>query len=584
MEKYLVLAAVFTLMLANCVSANMVKNGGFESMDGWIASDPALVSLSSDAVEGQSSLKVTSAPNAPEGTESTSVSRIIDIKEFDPQGEYRMQFRIRSDRFPQEYNVFMGLLQGDQWPANIGFEWRQVGPQWQDVQFDFRDVNTVVTAVKLMIQVKAPGSIWIDDLRIVKLPKGTIGAEERLLKDLPKYKGTSEFVKITPDRRFIVKGKPFFPIGAWGLDFPNEKVLRDMRDCGFNLTGTGHLYTKGAEGVKALLDQAQSYGLMVKGVLRFGVRGETPEALAEVERYKETFKPILEVTKSHPAFFAYDIADEPAWIGFNIPAFAEGAHFLRTSDPNHPIFSNQAPRQSIELFKRWYRFVDIGGSDIYPWWNGELDKHSDLPNKTYSVVGDECVKNLKAIGPGKPVVMTIQAFGWSDRERNPQPTDPKGYGYPPQNLQRFMAYDAITSGATGILFFQDMRYADESGNRLNEKVKPVSLELSAIHDVLASATTTTSGVKSLDKRIKLITKKLGKDLYIIAVNTTGESVAANIGIPAAGGTWRVLFEGRNAVQKKNAITETFEPWDVNIYTNCRNQSLLQQFEQKAKCD
>ena len=576
----LVVLLTLILITSRVSALNLAGNGAFESLEGWTASDPALAVLSTEVVEGKTCLKLTSAPGAAEGTDSTAISRMIDIKAFKPDGEYRMQFKARSDHFPQEYIIYLGIMQGQQLPVVIGYEWRQVGPNWQDVSLDFRDMNPVATGVKLVIQVRAKGSVWIDDLKIEQLPKGTIGAEDLQLKDLPKYKGSKDFVQITPTRRFLVKNKPFFPIGMWGLDFPNEKAMEDMHKYGFNITGTGHLIGRKAEGTKAFLDMAQAHGLMIIGVMRFAISGETEKAIAEAETYKPAYKPIVDVTKNHPAFFAYDLADESAWAGNSKSAFASGAHFFRENDPNHPVFSNQAPRQSISLFKRWYRFVDIGGSDIYPYWNGEPDRHSDLPNKTIAVVGDECTKNLTALGPGKPVLMTIQAFGWSDGNADPE-TKAKGYAYPPVTEQRFMVYDAITSGASGIMLYQDMKYNDASGSVIDPRVKPVSLELSAMHDILAAATAA-KGATSLDKRVKLITKTFNNELYIIAVNTTDKNIQAKIKLPVSSKAWNVLFENRNIVTRTAAISDSFGPWDVNIYTNSTNKSFLHELENKAK--
>lgn len=244
--------------------------------------------------------------------------------------------------------------------------------------------------------------------------------------------------------------------------------------------------------------------------------------------------------------------------GENIFGFAAVTRWIREQDPNHPIWANQAPRQSISLFKRWYRFVDIGGSDIYPWWDDNTpDKHSDLPNKTISVVGDECTKNLTAIGAGKPVLMTIQAFGWSENSRDKELAS-AGYTYPPTNILRFMAYDAIVSGAGGVLFFQDLRYRLE----VNSKVKPVSLELRALHDVLASETVD-AGIKS--QRVRILTKKYKGNLYVIAANRTKESFDVVINVP--GTTWQDVISGEKVVLKNGGIKSNFAPWGVKIFTN-----------------
>lgn len=537
---------------------NLVPNGDFKSLAGWKLSNPALISIGTEPADGVPSVKISSDPQAAMGTESTAIWQFLDIKSFDSKAEYRLKFRARSDHFPQEYCLFLGMMQGEQLPFTVGYEWRQVGVAWQDVQVDFRDVNTIATAVKLMIQVKAPGSVWISDLRIEQLPAGTIGADERVLRDLPKYAGSSQFVKITSDRRFVVGGKPFFPIGLWGVDYPSENDMDDMQAYGFNITGTGHLSERGAGGVKAFLDQIQARGLMAIGVMRYAISPQTQQISTEVERLNSLHKPVMDVTRAHPAFFAYDIGDEVAWAGNDIAALAKGAHFIRECDPNHPVFTNAAPRGSIASLQRYYRFVDIGGSDIYPWWNGDEDRHSDLPNKTLSVVGDETIKNLQAMGKNKPVMMTLQAFGWSEGTPD-EALKAKGYTYPPQNLIRYMVYDAIVCGSTGILMFQDGRYS-----YINPKVKAIGLELRAMHDVLA-APNEPKGAKSADKRVKLITKLHKGKRTIIAVNCSDRGVSCRITVPAGTTGWQEQRSRRRLELSRQGFTESFEPWGVGIF-------------------
>ncbi len=537
---------------------NLVPNGDFRSLAGWKLSNPALIQLGTDTADGVPRVKLSSDPHASDGSESTAIWQFLDIKGFDAKAEYRLRFRAKSDHFPQEYNLFLGMMQGEQLPFTVGYEWRQVGSAWQDVRLDFRDVNPVATAIKLMIQVKAPGSVWISDLRIEQLPAGTIGAEERLLKDLPKFVGSSQNVRILADRRFEVNGKPFFPIGLWGIDYPNERQMDDLQSYGFNITGTGHLSARGANGVKAFLDQLQIRGLMAIGVMRYALTPQTPEIVTEVERMNGMHKPVMEITRLHPAFFAYDIGDEVAWAGNDISALAKGAHYIRECDPHHPIFTNAAPRGSIASLQRYYRFADIGGSDIYPWWNGEPDKHSDLPNKSLSVVGDETVKNLQAMGKNKPVMMTLQAFGWSEGTPD-EALKAKGYTYPPQNLIRYMVYDAIVCGATGILMFQDGRY-----DYINRKVKAIGLELKAMHNVLASPNDP-KGAKSADKRLKLITKLYRGKRIIIAVNQSESGMKCRITVPAGTKVWLEKATRRKLDITRQGFTESFEPWGVGIY-------------------
>ena len=537
---------------------NTIPISTTDSLSGWTCPNPSLVTVATD--ESIRSIKISAEPSAADGTESTYIWQPIDIKKFDKNGEYRLKFRARSDHFPQEYNVYIGFLQGESVAAAVGYEWRQVGAAWQDVRLDFRDVNTIMSSAKIQMQVKAPGSVWISDLQIEQLPPGTIGAEERQLKDLPQYKGAASGVQISSDHRFMHGGKPFFPIGMWGIDYPSESVMDTLASYGFNVTGTGHLYERGPEGVKQFLDQLHKRGLKAIGVLRYAVSHDTPNLADEAKRLTAAYAPIMDVTRIHPAFFAYDIGDEVAWAGNDIATFCAGAHSIRQHDPNHPVFSNAAPRGSIASLRRYYRFVDVGGSDIYPWWDGGEDRHSDLPNKTLSVVGDETVKNLQALGGKKPVMMTLQAFGWSDGTTD-EALKAKNYQYPPLNVLRYMAFDAIVNGATGILMFQDQRYHDAGGTYIKAKIKPIAQELRAMHDVLA-AQTVADALSCSDERVKLITKRYGNKLTVIAVNRSAKPISCVFTINRGSNVWYLKEPKKKMTIQRKRFAAQFDAWGV----------------------
>ena len=67
-----------------------------------------------------------------------------------------------------------------------------------------------------------------------------------------------------------------------------------------------------------------------------------------------------------------------------MPAFYEIVHKM---DPKHPVWLIQAPRGTPESLKRYDAACDIAGLDIYPV-SYPPGRHSHLPNKSLSVVGD----------------------------------------------------------------------------------------------------------------------------------------------------------------------------------------------------
>ena len=90
----------------------------------------------------------------------------------------------------------------------------------------------------------------------------------------------------------------------------------------------------------------------------------------------------------------------------------EGYQFLKTSDPDHPIWMNHAPRNSIAQLAFFNRGADIVGCDIYPVPLGGTG-HSDLGDRTLASVG-AYTRRMQDAAPGKPVWMVLQGFGWAD--------------------------------------------------------------------------------------------------------------------------------------------------------------------------
>ena len=120
--------------------------------------------------------------------------------------------------------------------------------------------------------------------------------------------------------------------------------------------------------------------------------------------------------------------------------------------PEYVFWANHAPRltnktkkhESFNSVRRYSLACDVTGIDIYPVPEGNF--HSNLANKTLSCVG-EYTDLLRGNAFDKPIWMTLQAFSWSafgGAGDNPRPD---------YRQLKFMVYNAITHGATGIAFF-----------------------------------------------------------------------------------------------------------------------------------
>ena len=575
MKLHHIFAAVMlsTFSLMSLVSAQdkapneLVANSGFEQTDqGFVTSwsvSPFLVVSSPTANSGAQSLKLETKDV---GVETLATQ---DIRDFAKGKSYRLQYDVRADRFGVEYRAYIGLWKdktkedtadtpASAWVGGVDVDpWRQGNTSWQHVSVDFTP-TTQANKMMVVLQMRGPGAVWFDNVSITPQdPTAAAPVVPEVAAPEP-AKATApagSAVKITADRRFLLNGRPFFPIMIWGWTPTSEESLAVARDWGFNVVGTSldaphRLSDIGPYGTKLLLDAAQRQGLHVMATLNFNFPVNQAE-MAFQERIKAT-EPLMPILRAHPATFGYTISDEPAWAGYDVKTFTAGAQWIKAQDAAHPIFVNHAPRNTIEELKKYNQFIDIAGSDIYPVLSGPIvsapQNHSDLPNKTLSVVGDETRKNLAAVDNKKPIMQTLQGFEWTETST-----------FPTRAQSRFMAWDSIVAGATGVTWFQN------GFPRLRPELKPVVREFAALQDVLAGGKSVpTKGIFAAP--IQTIAYQWKGVTVLVAINPTEKAVqsapdwkptfAASTRAP------RVLWENRSS-----AATESFAPFDVHIYTD-----------------
>lgn len=478
---------------------------------------------------------------------------------------YRLKYEAKAAKFGQDYRVYVGVWKGrgeEDWVTGEDVEWRQGQEAWQQVSTEFTISSAEATFMQVVFQIRGPGTVWFDNVSLTEISAASTQSSS-LPPPIPKYVGSDKFVQITPERGFKINGKPFFPIKIWGWNPKTEADLAQLREFGFNTFGSEHADALGTIGTGVLLDKASKFGLKV--MLTTRVEFDDRQVATLLPDKLKRLATVIASAKDHPALFCYNLADEPAWLGYNLTAFSEGANLIRSIDPNHPISVNHAPRNKISELQAYNQYVDIAGSDIYPVWAGGKDIHSDLPNKTISVVGDETIKNLEAVDYKKPVIQTLQAFSWSDGAR----ADRKGDPFPTHDQLRFMAYDAIVAGASGIAYFQDGRYPT-----LRPELKDVVQEIAALQDVLAGgATLPVTGVIE-NPGIEVLAKSYKDKIVLIVLNKTESPIDAEFNLAplnlAGQKSLKMPFSNNEALVSGGVLKSTFAPFTVQIFTNAES--------------
>ena len=298
----------------------------------------------------------------------------------------------------------------------------------------------------------------------------------------------SHVVTFDEQHRMFLDGKPFFAIGCWGNRGPisREESYYRLSDLGFNMVmcGGSSLDAVDAAGLYAML--GMNNGTIFKDI-------PEKDKLENVIQYAEGMKKTL----AHPALVCYFSVDEPAWRGDQLGPYQSGYKLFRDHvDPWRPVFLNEAPRGTSEALRPSGAACDIYGIDIYP--IPSPNNHSEIDDKTATSVGKYTDMCRVTVRDRKPVWMTLQGFAWGQLYQREEI-------YPTLEESRFMAYDAIAHGATG-LFYWGLWMGRGQNDQFLDDLKTTLHEITAaapflVGDTVEGETTTaTPNIRIMQKR------------------------------------------------------------------------------------
>lgn len=126
-----------------------------------------------------------------------------------------------------------------------------------------------------------------------------------------------------------VNGRPFIPLGIYGVNVPDMPRVKDF---GFNLVQSYQFFSMSEEDKQEYLNVAWENGLMVFAGLD-GARDLTEEKVAKIHATVEKFK-------THPALYAWYLADEPSVKNVKVEDFQALYDWIKRVDPNHPVITS----------------------------------------------------------------------------------------------------------------------------------------------------------------------------------------------------------------------------------------------------
>ncbi|MFA6566768.1 MAG: prolyl oligopeptidase family serine peptidase [Victivallales bacterium] len=338
-------------------------------------------------------------------------------------------------------------------------------------------------------------------------------------------------------RMAVVDGKPFMPLGfAWEGPLTAE-VLKYLAENGCNAIWYPFTLRPGNDAtIRQMLDDALKAGIKV--------------TLAFHAEEKESAMALIVKFKNHPALLAWDIFDERfalQWGRENYALIKDRCAELKQADPYHPVYINENQWGLTYLKGKNLDFPgDVVSIDYYAW----------TPGGNFQVTGDY-MKTMEAMGrkAGKPNWIFLLGAGyayWASRDYTPAE-------------QEFSTYISAINGGSGIFYWASHPKSKSQW----ERIKGLFQELKELTPILAS-TLEAPSVKCAAPSIQLLTKRQGDAIYVIAVNSSKEPVAARFDLSALelnGGEKQieVLFEKRQIKARNSTMEDHFEGFQRHVY-------------------
>ncbi len=376
----------------------------------------------------------------------------------------------------------------------------------------------------------------------------------------------------TIGRYLCIDYKPFFPIGLYHLpDRRNDDAIwKEVADAGFNFLNA---------------NESGRHGIYVaKPVPWKEVNGKRVNLM---ELYRDPgmldeLKAFLAENEDDTTMLLWHAPDEPCWFGPSANALQLGYEAIKANSKK-PVWMNVGPSINslwhYNIPREFMEICDVISEDIYPVPDG-LAKTGQGYNKYAYYVGQHTEKMVElgsVEGVQKtPVWMILQGFGWGDFESF---GNPKDFIPPTKHEIRYMTYDAIVHGATGLMWYGPFdTKSDDLHAEFWENLKNMASELQEMYDVLTcpfELVTEKLIIKTEhytdDNPVKWLIKLVNDKVYVIAVNTrpepTGEvTISLLDDREAYVSNVKVLFENREADVTENfSWTDEFEGYGVHIY-------------------
>jgi len=369
------------------------------------------------------------------------------------------------------------------------------------------------------------------------------------------------------DGMFVINGKRTFIIGSYYLP-KAENPFKELAANGYN-------YIK-VDGSTNQLDSALNYGLKT-WISTGSINNQDSKDIIRITE-------LVNKVKSHTSLLCWEMEDEPAFTWnsseprIKPETLLETYRLIKQNDPEHLVITNHGPVNLISTLQKYNISTDVVACDIYPVIPHGIKPgyalypdglQGDLLNTSISQVGEYVDKMKKVVENSKPVFMVLQGFSWE--MLNPEgKRDEKMIRYPTYEESRFMAFNAIVHGATGIIYW-GTGFTPQPSQFISD-LNRVTKELAGLQEILSSVNVKISiGTEyyelrySVDAGVEFRMKKVNEKTYLITVNSDKNPVKITFSNLEKHKTAKVLNEDRTIPLNDGKLTDYYEPFGVHIY-------------------
>ncbi|HOS65785.1 MAG TPA: hypothetical protein PK251_13650 [Candidatus Latescibacteria bacterium] len=367
--------------------------------------------------------------------------------------------------------------------------------------------------------------------------------------------------------RISLNGQRIFPLGAYEHPW-TEDEWRQWTAAGVNIVCCHN---------REELDAAHAHGVLgwvpVPVILADGDAGSTLAAK-------------VDTLKDHPALAVWEAQDEAIWNASRkddnnvrmsfwkhppeklveiqerfsavVRGLERGARIVRERDPHRPIWLNEAVNSDQETLARCVPYLDIVGFDWYP-----VRRNATVP---MGLLGKQ-IQRFVRTAPLCGQWFVQQAFCWSQLKLAEGPPL-----LPTEEQTRFMAWDAILHGATGIMWWGSA-YADRP-HPFFDGWMTVLREFEGLHPFLFAGQMPHVWAETYYRQhdpilgVGVLARRAGNRTLVVLINQdqyAHETVLKGLDEAVVMRLRRVGGGGEGLVKTREGFITALEGYDVRIY-------------------